>query len=142
MEISSCRNAATAVPNLSVTSVLVQPDGKIVAGGSFTTISGQAAQVLVRLTAANVLHVTAPAAVADRTAAWPVPAHTTLTVAPDASAHPQALDLLDVLGRAVRHQELNSAAPATLVLEYLPVGTYLLRVTYAEGTVTRRVQVQ
>jgi uncharacterized delta-60 repeat protein len=132
----------TAVPNSAVGTLLVQPDGAIVAGGAFTVIGGQSYMALARLTASNVLHVQAPQAVAARTEAWPVPAHTTLTVAPDASAHPQALDLLDVLGRAVRHQELGSAAPATLALENLPAGTYLLRVTYAEGTVTRRVQVQ
>ncbi|MGY3087209.1 putative delta-60 repeat protein [Hymenobacter sp. UYAg731] len=132
----------SAVPNGSVSALLVQPDGAIVVGGSFTSVGGQPYGALARLTASNVLHVQAPQAVADRTQAWPVPAHTTLTVAPDASAHPQALDLLDVLGRTVRHQALSSAAPTNLAIENLPVGPYLLRVTYAEGTVTRRVQVQ
>ncbi|MGY3087210.1 putative delta-60 repeat protein [Hymenobacter sp. UYAg731] len=134
--------AATAVPNSTVRALLVQPDGTLMVGGNFTAISGQPALALARLTASNVLHVQAPQAVADRTQAWPVPAHTTLTVAPDASAHPRALDLLDVLGRTVRHQALSSAAPTNLAIENLPIGPYLLRVTYAEGTVTRRVQVQ
>ncbi|GAB2870695.1 delta-60 repeat domain-containing protein [Hymenobacter ruber] len=134
--------AASAVPNNSVRTLLVQPDGTLMVGGYFTTIGGQSAMALARLTASNVLHVQAPQAVAERTQAWPVPAHATLTVAPDASAHPQALDLLDVLGRAVRHLELSNAAPANLALDNLPAGTYLLRVSYAEGTVTRRVQVQ
>ncbi|MBH8569284.1 T9SS type A sorting domain-containing protein [Microvirga sp. STS02] len=134
--------AATAAPNNSVRALLVQPDGTLMVGGFFTAISGQSAMALARLTASNVLHVQAPQAVAARTQAWPVPAHTALTVAPDASAHPQALDLLDALGRAVRHLELNGAAPASLALDNLPAGTYLLRVTYAEGAVTRRVQVQ
>ncbi|MBH8557043.1 T9SS type A sorting domain-containing protein [Hymenobacter negativus] len=133
---------ASAVPNSSVNALLIQPDGAIVIGGSFTAIAGQTYMGLARLTASNVLHVQAPQAVAARTQAWPVPAHTALTVAPDASAHPQALDLLDALGRAVRHLELNGAAPASLALDNLPAGTYLLRVTYAEGAVTRRVQVQ
>ncbi|MBF9220399.1 T9SS type A sorting domain-containing protein [Hymenobacter ruricola] len=134
--------AATAVPNGIVRTLLVQPDGKIVAGGGFTTIGGQTSSALTRLIATDVLTVRAPQAVADRTAAWPVPAHAALTVAPDASAHPQALDLLDALGRPVLHQALSNAAPATLATETLAPGSYLLRVTYAEGTVTRRVQVQ
>ncbi|MDB5271216.1 MAG: Delta-60 repeat protein/Por secretion system C-terminal sorting [Hymenobacter sp.] len=133
---------ATAVPNSSVLSLLAQPDGTLIIGGSFTTIGGQASAGVARLTNTNVLHVAAPQAVAARTQAWPVPAHATLTVAPDASAHPQALDLLDVLGRAVRHQNFNGATPATLPLENLPAGMYVLRVRYAEGAVTRRVQVQ
>ncbi|MBH8569283.1 T9SS type A sorting domain-containing protein [Microvirga sp. STS02] len=133
---------STVVPNSTVRALMVQPDGKLVVGGSFSVLSGQTSVGLARIVSANVLHVQAPQAVAARTQAWPVPAHTTLTVAPDANAHPQALDLLDALGRAVRHLELNGAAPASLALDNLPAGTYLLRVTYAEGDVTRRVQVQ
>jgi uncharacterized delta-60 repeat protein len=132
----------TAVPNASVLRLLAQPDGTLIIGGGFTTVGGQASAGVARLTATNVLHVQAPQAVAARTEAWPVPAHTTLTVAPDASAHPQTLDLLDVLGRTVRHHEFSSSAPTNLALENLPAGTYLLRVSYTEGTVTRRVQVQ
>jgi uncharacterized delta-60 repeat protein len=132
----------TAVPNSTVNTLLIQPDGAIVVGGAFTTINGQPAMALARLTASNVLHVAAPRAVAERTQAWPVPAHATLHVAPDASAHAQSLDLLDALGRRVRHQELTGAAPASLSLEALPAGTYLLRVTYAEGLVMRRIQVK
>ena len=71
-----------------------------------------------------------------------MPAHSTLNVAPDAGAHAQYLDLLDALGRPVLHQALKGSAPAQVAFGALPAGTYLLRVTYAEGTVTRRVQVQ
>lgn len=134
--------AATAVPNSTVNALLVQPDGAVVAGGSFTAISGQPSMALTRITATNVLHVAAPQAVADRTEAWPVPAHTTLTVAPDASAHPQSVELVDLLGRPVLRQALTGATPAVLPLETLRAGAYLLRVTYAEGLVVRRVQVQ
>lgn len=133
---------ATVVPNSNVNTLLVQPDGAIVVGGSFTTIGGQPNTALARITASNVLYIAAPQAVAARTEAWPVPAHTTLNVVPDASAHPQFLDLVDVLGRPVLHRTLNGGAAATLSVESLPVGNYLLRVTYAEGTVVRRVQVQ
>ena len=111
-------------------------------GGFFTAVGNQPAMGLARITAPNVLAVQAPRAVAERTEAWPVPAHTSLTVAPDASAHPQALDLLDLLGRPVHHQLLSGAAPVSLPVANLPAGIYLLRVSYAEGMVTRRIQVQ
>jgi uncharacterized delta-60 repeat protein len=133
---------ATAVPNGGVSTVLIQADGNLAIAGGFTTIGGQTTGNVARITGANVLTVRAPQSVADRTEAWPVPAHTTLTVAPDASAHPQSLDLLDALGRPVLHKPLNNAAPTTLSTETLAPGSYLLRVTYAEGSVTRRVQVQ
>lgn len=132
----------TAEPNSSVSALLVQPDGKLVVGGVFTAVGGQPDLALARITAANVLHVAAPQAVAERTEAWPVPAHGSLNVAPDPTAHAQAIDLLDALGRTVRHQEVRAGATATLPLEALPAGAYLLRVQYAEGTVMRRIQVQ
>ena len=134
---------ATAVPSSSVRTLLVQPDGKIVLGGFFSTLSGQVSHGLARITASNVLYAAAPRAVAERTAAWPVPARSTLFVAPAPTAHPQALELLDALGRTVRQQPLRPGdAPAQVSVETLPAGLYLLRVRYAEGTVSRRVQVQ
>ncbi|MDO7848004.1 T9SS type A sorting domain-containing protein [Hymenobacter sp. M29] len=133
---------STANPNGQVRSIAVQPDGAILLAGAFTTVSGLPRLGVARITAANVLHVKAPAAVAERTAAWPVPAHGRLHVAPDASAQPQALELLDALGRPVRTQPLAGATETTLDLENLPVGVYLLRVRYAVGTVTRRVVVE
>jgi uncharacterized delta-60 repeat protein len=133
---------ATAVPNGSVTSLLVQPNGAIVLGGSFNSVGGVATGPVARITASNVLAVIAPSAVAARTEAWPVPAHSVLNVAPDASAHPQSLDLLDGLGRPVRHQELRSGTRTSVSLQNLAPGSYLLRVTYAEGAVVRRIQVQ
>ena len=132
---------AGAAPDGPVNALLVQPDGALVLGGGFAAVGGQAAQALARLTGANALAVAAPRAVADRTAAWPVPAHTVLHVAPDAAAHPRFVDVLDVLGRSVLHQRLD-AAPASLRVEGLPAGAYLLRVTYAEGLVVRRIQVE
>jgi len=134
--------AASAVPNSTVRALLVQPDGNIVLGGSFTAVGSAASQALARIMAPNVLHIAAPQAVAERTAAWPVPAHSTLNVAPDATAHAQRLELFDALGRPVLSQLLTGAAPAALPVQTLAPGIYLLRVTYAEGIVTRRVQVQ
>jgi uncharacterized delta-60 repeat protein len=134
--------ASTAIPNSVVRSQLIQPDGAIVLGGSFTQVGGTAATALARITAPNVLHVAAPAAVAERTAAWPVPAHGLLHVAPDPTAHAQSVELVDVLGRPVRHESVVGSRPTTISVDTLPAGIYLLRVNYAEGTVTRRIQVQ
>ena len=133
---------ATAVPNSNVRTILTQPDGSLLIGGSFTSVSGQPSMALARLVASNVLHVQAPAAVAEQTTAWPVPAHGQLHVALAPTAHAQSLELLDALGRSVQQQALAGRQSTTLMLGELPAGMYLLRVTYAEGTVTRRVQVQ
>ncbi|GAB3846870.1 delta-60 repeat domain-containing protein [Hymenobacter terrigena] len=133
---------STAVPNSTVRALLVQSDGKLVVGGAFSALSGQTSVGLARITAANVLHMAAPQAVAEQTLAWPVPATGILNVAFDASAHPKSISLVDALGRTVRQQELSGAASVAMSLETLRAGTYLLRVTYAEGAVTRRVQVQ
>ncbi|MCC3158975.1 T9SS type A sorting domain-containing protein [Hymenobacter sp. 15J16-1T3B] len=134
--------AATTVPNSSVRSLLVQTDGAVVIGGFFNALSGQSAHALARITAPNVLHAALPQAVADRTQAWPVPARTTLHVSLDPAARAQSLELLDILGRPVRRQALSAAPDATLSVEGLPAGQYLLRVHYAQGTVARRVSVQ
>lgn len=133
---------SSAMPNSQVRSILVQTDGAIMLGGIFTSVGGQPAMALARLTAPNVLRATLPQAVADRTTAWPVPAHTTLQVALDPAARALSLELLDVLGRPVRQQALHGTAEATVAVDNLPAGQYLLRVNYAAGTVTRRVSVQ
>ncbi|WP_345236254.1 T9SS type A sorting domain-containing protein [Hymenobacter saemangeumensis] len=134
--------AATAAPNGAVQTMLVQADGKIVLGGSFTALSGQPSMSLARITATNVLHMAAPQAVATRTEAWPVPAQGSLNLAPAPTAQAQAVELLDALGRPVLQQPLLGSATVTLPLDNIKPGIYLLRVTYSEGVVTRRIQVQ
>jgi uncharacterized delta-60 repeat protein len=131
----------TAAPNSTVYDLLAQSNGTLTVAGTFFTIGGQPAMALARILAPNVLHVAAPRAVAERTAAWPVPAHSVLHIVPDASARPLDLDLLDALGRTLHHQKLSSGAATTVSVVALPAGTYLLRVTYAEGLVMRRIQV-
>lgn len=126
----------------SVVSLLLEPDGAIVAGGRFTTVNGQPALNLARLTGANVLAVAAPATTAALTQAWPVPAHGLLHVAPDMAAQPQAATLLDALGRPVRAQVVGSAPEFTIPVAGLPAGVYLLRVQYAAGATTRRVVIE
>ena len=132
----------TAAPDNGVSALLVQPDGAIVLAGSFTTVGGQPAAGVARIIAANVLRVAAPAAVVASTGAWPVPAHGELHVSLDANAQPRTLELLDAVGRVVRTQRVTSPTGQTLLLDHLPPGPYVLRVTYATGIVARRVMVQ
>ena len=132
----------TVDPNGQVRTIAIQSDGGILLAGSFTTLGGQPAVGIARIVAANVLAVAAPTIVATRTSAWPVPAHGQLHVAPDASAGPQSIELLDALGRSQRRQPATAAAEQTLDLAGLPAGLYLLRVHYAAGEVTRRVTVE
>jgi uncharacterized delta-60 repeat protein len=127
-------------PAGAVNRVLVQPDGAIMAAGSFTTVGGQAIGGLVRLLDANVLNVSNQK-LAAHTQAWPVPAHGALHLALDAASSPQRVELLDALGRVALSQPVNQAE-LTLDTTPLHAGNYVLRVQYASGPVTRRVVVE
>jgi uncharacterized delta-60 repeat protein len=129
----------TANPDGPVAALLVQPDGAIVVGGSFTTAGGQPAVGVARLTASNVLAVSAPKAPGSFSV-WPVPAHGLLHATAEADA--QRAELLDALGRVVRQQTLRGAGEFTVATENLPAGVYVLRVQYASGLVARRVAVE
>lgn len=121
---------------------LVQPDGAImIAGRALTGTSAAGSVGLLRVLDANVLH-TAPSAAQARTAAWPVPAHNILYLSLDATSCPQRVQLLDALGRTVR--TLNQpTATATLPVEGLPAGTYLVQVDYAAADpVVQRIVIQ
>jgi uncharacterized delta-60 repeat protein len=121
---------------------LVQPDGAILIAGRALTGTGATSSVgLIRVLDTNVLH-TAPSVAKARTAAWPVPAHNILYLSLDATNRPQRVQLLDALGRTVCTLE-QPAATATLSVEGLPAGTYLVQVEYATaGRVTQRVILQ
>ncbi|GAA3946983.1 hypothetical protein GCM10022406_30960 [Hymenobacter algoricola] len=133
---------STVQPNGIVYALAVQPTGTIAVAGSFTSVGGLPTIGLARITASNVLRMAAPAAVAARTAAWPVPAHSVLHVQPDPTAHPLTVELVDALGRSVRQQAAMAGAEVGLSVAGLPAGLYLVRVAYTEGTVTRRVVVE
>ncbi|WP_170061911.1 T9SS type A sorting domain-containing protein [Hymenobacter chitinivorans] len=126
--------------NAVVEDIVVQPDGKILAAGSFTTVAGQPVVGLVRLMASNVLHVSNTQLEA-RTQAWPVPAHQTLNLSLDATAQPESVQLLDNLGRTVLTRKATQAE-LKLPLREVKAGVYLLRVNYTSGPVTRRVVVE
>ena len=120
--------------------LLVQPDSKIMVAGSFTQVGGTAANGLVRLLAANVLSVASKQTLTN-TVAWPVPAHGNLQLALDAAAHPQRIALLDGTGRIVLNMP-TSQSELTISLPAVVPGMYLLRVSYDEGSVTRRIVIE
>lgn len=136
-------NSFGAGPGLispSVTGLAVQPDGKLVVTGFFTSVSGQPYVGIVRLTAPNVLRVAANKSLA-RTQAWPNPVRHVLNLELDAAARPQRVTLLDAAGNTVKQQAATAAM--RLDLRHLPAGVYLLRVDYVQGgPVTRRVVVE
>jgi uncharacterized delta-60 repeat protein len=124
----------------SVSDVLVQPDGAIVAGGYFLQAAGQPATGLVRFLPAGVLAVRT-AKENSRIQAWPVPAHDVLHLQLEASARPQRVCLLDAMGKTVISQE-TTAADLTLNTAALAPGLYVLRVDYTSGPATRRIVVE
>ncbi len=132
--------AYAAGPGFAVNKVLVQPDGAIVAVGSFTTVGGVPVPGMARLLAPQSLAV-GRTHTSGSLAAWPVPAHEVLHLTLDAAAGPARVTLLDALGRPVRAQVAREAA-ATVSVAGLPAGVYWLRVDYAAGPVTRRVVVE
>jgi len=126
----------TANPDNSVAALLVQPNGALVVAGSFTTIGGQSAAGVARLTDSGVLAVSAPTALSTFSV-WPVPAHGQLHVITEANA--QGAELLDGLGRVVRQQALRGAGEFTVATDNLPAGVYVLRVQSTSSIVARRV---
>jgi hypothetical protein len=127
-----------AEPDAMVTALLLQPDGKVLVGGNFTSIAGQPRSGLARLLAPAVLSGTAARQTAT-IAVYPNPAHGLLHLRPDAARQPRRVQLLDALGRAVRTQAATQAE-LTLNTLGLPAGTYVLRVEYAQaGPTTQRV---
>lgn len=117
--------------------LLVQANGAILAAGAFRQFGGLPVGGLVRLLDANVLAVRAGQSAA-RFDAWPVPAHGTLHLRLDATAQPQAVQLLDMLGRIVLTQR-STQTELTLNTVGIPAGIYLVRVAYAHHFATRRV---
>lgn len=134
--------ADTAVPNAGVNALLAQPNGQLTLGGLFSAIGNQPVTALAQLSAPNVLQVPAAQLLAARTHIWPVPAHALLHVAPAPNAQARHVELVNLLGQAVQRVAADQRAAVTLPLASVPAGTYLVRVTYATGTVTTRVLVQ
>ena len=125
----------------SVSDVLVQPDGAIVAGGYFLEAAGQPVTGLVRFLPTGVLAVRAGKGESSQIQAWPVPAHAVLHLQLEASARPQRVSLLDALGKTVISQP-TLESDLTLNTAALAPGLYVLRVEYASGPATRRVVIE
>jgi uncharacterized delta-60 repeat protein len=132
--------AASQGPNGLVNQIRIQPDGKLLMGGSFIRVSGQPYFAFTRLTDPNVLSVNSRQDAA-RLEAYPNPVHEQLTLRLDAAARPQRITLVSLTGRTVRQQPVTSAEQQLSVRDLAP-GVYLLRVDYATGPVTRRIVVE
>ncbi|MGY3088464.1 putative delta-60 repeat protein [Hymenobacter sp. UYAg731] len=128
---------AARAPGEDVLRLLIQPDGAILAAGSFQQVSGLPVNGLVRLLDANVLAVRASQSAA-RLDAWPVPAHGALHLRLDVTAQPHQVQLLDAIGRVALTQNVTQPE-LTLNTTGIPAGIYLVRVAYAHSFATRRV---
>lgn len=133
----------TQGPRYFVNKVAVQPDGRLVAAGSFSTVSGVPIVGITRLLDQNVLAVySAQPAVSFQ--AWPIPTHDNLHVQVESAAHPHTLTLLNVLGQVVLQQSIaqGSESELTLSVQHLPAGCYIVRVAYAQSVATRQIVIQ
>ncbi|MBC6991508.1 T9SS type A sorting domain-containing protein [Hymenobacter sp. BT491] len=127
-------------PNNETNCVALQPDGKILIGGSFTDVGGHRVLGLARLVAAEVLHASATQA-RIRTEVYPNPAHSMLHVQLDAKAKPQRIHLLSITGKTATAMPVTKSS-FTMPIHNLPAGVYLLRVEYASGVVVQRVVIE
>jgi uncharacterized delta-60 repeat protein len=123
---------------------VLQPDGKILIYGNFTRINGQPRIGLARLT--NTLLATRPAyAASPELNVFPNPARQQVTLRlplSAASATAQPVDLLDIQGRLVRRFTLlPRQTEATLALDQVAAGVYLLQASTSQGPVRQRVVV-
>ncbi|WP_210517174.1 T9SS type A sorting domain-containing protein [Hymenobacter terricola] len=124
-----------------VSRLLVQPDGAILAAGSFPQVGSLPLNGLVRFTDTHVLGVSAGQA-ALRTLVWPVPAHDVVHVAFDDAGRPQQVELWDALGRRVRVQAVHQSE-TNLNIHGLPTGVYWLRIYDAlSSPAARRIVVE
>ncbi|MDO7850910.1 T9SS type A sorting domain-containing protein [Hymenobacter convexus] len=126
----------------AVSAVLCTSSGRVMVGGSFFYFNAPLTQQLsfVSYKAAQPLAVVATRSAAVL-AAYPNPAHAELMLQLDATASPRAVTLLDALGRPVLTQAVVNPE-MRLTTSHLSPGTYLLRVDYAGGPVTRRVVIE
>ncbi|GAB3827772.1 hypothetical protein GCM10028821_12050 [Hymenobacter jeollabukensis] len=129
-------NSFALTPTLgAIADILIQNDGKLLLSGPFVTVAGSSRLLLARLTASNVLPVRVGQSPGGAFTFWPNPTQGRLHIVAD-KAH--TIQLVDMTGRVIR-QLPASATETTLDVRQLPAGVYLLRVDYADGSVTRRV---
>ena len=130
--------ASVPEPDATVNALLLQPDGKLLVGGNFTSLAGYLRFGLARLLAPTAL-ATAAARPAPDVAIFPNPAHARLYLRFGAAHPARRVQLLDALGRAVRTQA-GSGPELVLDTADLPAGSYLLRIAYEQAaTETRRI---
>ncbi|GAA4367930.1 delta-60 repeat domain-containing protein [Hymenobacter saemangeumensis] len=127
-------------PNANVEQLIVQPDGAIVAAGSFTRVTGDEIAGLTRLVDFNVLTTKARLA-HPRVQVWPVPTQGLLHLSIPADTQVQQICLLDLQGKTVLRVP-TKASTLTLDVRGLSAGVYVLKIVLASGTELVRIQVQ
>ncbi|UOQ73306.1 T9SS type A sorting domain-containing protein [Hymenobacter cellulosilyticus] len=125
-----------------VTGAVVQPaDNKILLYGSFRYVAGQLRMGLARLT--NTTLATRNALAIQPLHAYPNPAYEAVTVKLPAAVQARPASLLDLQGRPVRTWTIPARqGEASLSLEALPAGVYLLQVQDAGGVYQQKVMVR
>lgn len=118
-------------PDITANDIVVQPDGALVIGGDFTTVSGLPVMGLTRLLDSNVLSIKRVAQNVQ-VIAWPNPAHDLLHLEIGEGYLPQQLQLIDVLGRVVLTKTITQPK-FDVVTSRLSSGVYLLRIKTAMG---------
>lgn len=130
-------------PEALVATILVQPDGAIVAGGIFTLVSGIPYQNLVRLTADNVLAILPMAELSAIAQVWPIPvrAQEYITIKWADGVKPQRIVVRDALGQIVVEQAADSHHTLLNTAGLCP-GVYLLTMQHTIGTATKRIVIE
>ncbi|MCB0793093.1 MAG: hypothetical protein KDB88_00020 [Flavobacteriales bacterium] len=114
-----------------VSSIAVQPDGKILIGGSFTSYDGVARRGIARINGALISGLDAGSDPLIM-AIWPNPAQDLVHVGYIEKAH--SIRLLNALGKQLQVSRISS----TFSLTGCAPGTYVLQVLDAHGTVIAR----
>ncbi|MCB2406426.1 T9SS type A sorting domain-containing protein [Hymenobacter lucidus] len=124
-----------------VAGIKLQPaDSKILLYGSFRYVAGQVRIGLARLT--NVALATRAAAALQPLEVYPNPTHGAITLTLPAAGQARPATLLDLTGRRVRTWSVPAReANATLSLEAVPTGVYLLRVDGGAAAYQQKVVV-
>ena len=130
----------TAADN-SLRTTALQPDGKIIIGGHFTSFNGNGRNRIARLIPDLTNHVAS--ATATGWALWPNPTSGAVTIAGSGLSTAVSITITDISGRRILRLPLRSAAPGhTLELVGQPPGIYLVTVTSPTTTTTVRVSLE
>jgi uncharacterized delta-60 repeat protein len=122
--------------NLYVEAVALQPDGKVIIGGQFTTYAGVARNYIARIWAGSgTLSYTAPEINNQTIRLYPNPTKDYLTIE---SKEPFQYEWYSLAGKRLKASDLTPAQ-AELATDFLAPGTYILKIITSKGVETRKV---